>query len=187
MIWVNTFSEKLYNLPLLAKGYIDVQSENLKHKAKTLVLGIGNTLLSDEGIGIHVLHALQEDKQLNGDIEYVDGGTLSFTLAEPIQDCDQLIVVDASEIKQPPGGVQVYENEAMDHFVTTGNKKSVHEVGLADVLSITLLSGNLPKKRALVGIQPETLDWGEYPTPAVKQAIPVACQHIKELIEKWQN
>jgi len=159
----------------------------MQDKGKTLILGIGNTLLSDEGIGIHVLHALQEQEQLEGDIEYLDGGTLSFTLADPIQDCDQLIVVDASEIKQEPGGVDVYENEQMDHFITSGNKKSVHEVGLADVMSISLLSGNLPEKRALVGIQPELLDWGNEPTPAVKQAIPVACERIKELLLRWQN
>ena len=156
-------------------------------KGKTLILGIGNTLLSDEGIGIHVLRELQKQDQIDGDIEYLDGGTLSFTLADPIQACDQLVVVDASEIKKAPGGVAVYENEAMDHFITSGNKKSVHEVGLADVMSITLLSGNLPNKRALVGIQPELLDWGNDPTPPVQAAIPVACERIKELIQKWQN
>ena len=159
----------------------------MQNKGKTLILGIGNTLLSDEGIGIHVLHALQQENQLEGDIEYLDGGTLSFTLADPIQECDHLIVVDASEIKQPPGGVDVFENDQMDHFITSGNKKSVHEVGLADVMSITLLSGHLPEKRALVGIQPEVLDWGNEPTPAVREAIPVACQRIKELVQKWQN
>ena len=152
---------------------------------QTLVLGIGNTLLSDEGVGVHVINALSRQGQLHESVTLMDGGTLSFTLAEPIESCDQLIVVDASEIKTPPGEVRVFENEAMDAFITSGNKKSVHEVGLVDVMSIVMLSGNLPQKRALVGIQPEILDWGEQPTPAVQQAIPIACEQIKQLIEKW--
>ena len=154
---------------------------------KTLVLGIGNTLLSDEGIGIHVLRELQKNNQIQDNIEYLDGGTLSFTLATPIENCDQFIVIDASEIKSKPGAVKVFENDEMDTFITTGNKKSGHEVGLVDVMSIAMLTGNLPPKRALIGIQPDSLDWGNDPTELVKQAIPVACQHAQELITKWQS
>ena len=159
-------------------------------KPTTLVLGIGNTLLTDEGVGIHVIHQLQQDSTRdagNDDVEYLDGGTLSFTLAEPIESCAQLIVVDASEIKDKPGTVRVFENEAMDRFITTGNKKSVHEVGLADVMSMALLTGNLPARRALIGIQPDSLDWGSSPSESVSQAIPLACEKVKELIAKWRN
>lgn len=157
------------------------------HNKKTLVLGIGNTLLSDEGIGIHVLRELQQNHKIQGDINYLDGGTLSFTLASPIENCDQFIVIDASEIKSDPGVVKVFENNDMDTFITSGNKKSVHEVGLVDVMSIAMLNGNLPAKRALVGIQPDSLDWGNHPTESVQQAIPVACQQVRELLEKWQS
>ncbi len=154
---------------------------------KTLILGIGNTLLSDEGIGIHVLRELQKNNTIPGEIEYLDGGTLSFTLASPIENCDQFIVIDASEIKSAPGVVKVFENDEMDTFITSGNKKSVHEVGLVDVMSVAMLTGNLPAKRALIGIQPECLDWGNDPTSLVKLAIPIACQQAKELIIKWQS
>ena len=151
----------------------------------TLVLGIGNTLLTDEGVGVHVIQALNE-QPLSDDIECMDGGTLSFTLADPIQSCQQLIVIDASEISQPPGSIQVFENESMDHFITTGNKKSVHEVTLVDVMSIALLGGRLPSRRALIGIQPESIDWGDRPTDAVAAAIPEACQQVHTLIDRWQ-
>jgi len=161
-------------------------ADNQKNNKKTLVLGIGNTLLSDEGIGIHVLRELQNNSQSQDDIEYMDGGTLSFTLASPIENCNQFIVIDASEIKSNPGAVKVFENDEMDTFITSGNKKSVHEVGLVDVMSIALLAGNLPSKRALVGIQPDSLDWGPEPTHAVQQAIPEACQQIRDLLQRWQ-
>ncbi len=151
----------------------------------TLVMGIGNTLLSDEGIGIHVLNHLQQHNLLPPTIQYLDGGTLSFTLANPIEQCDQLVVIDASELKSPAGTIKTFEDDAMDTFITSGNKKSVHEVGLADVMSIAMLSGNLPAKRALVGIQPAKLDWGEHPTESVKNCIPKACESIQQLISKW--
>ena len=162
-------------------------STDTHHSHKTLVLGIGNTLLSDEGIGIHVLNQLIQDNDILGDIEYLDGGTLSFTLASPIEGADQFIVIDASEINQSAGSVAVYEDEAMDHFITSGNKKSVHEVGLVDVMSIAMLTGNLPSKRALIGIQPELIDWGHFPTDSVAQAIPEACNQVRQLIKRWQS
>ena len=74
---------------------------------KILVLGIGNTLLSDEGVGIHVLHALSAGEPLPDEVELLDGGTLSFTLAGPIQDADALIVVDAANINALPGSWQL--------------------------------------------------------------------------------
>ena len=176
------------------------QKTVLVNKHKILVLGIGNTLLTDEGVGIHVINHLQQDTSVDSSVhqvEYLDGGTLSFTLAEPIESCDQLIVVDASEIKDKPGSVRVFENEAMDRFITSGNKKSVHEVGLADVMSMALFvyfawdgqitGGNLPPKRALIGIQPDSLDWGSAPSEAVRLAIPLACEKVRELIARWHS
>jgi hydrogenase maturation protease len=155
-------------------------------KNKTLVLGIGNTLLSDEGVGVHVINQLILENAFSPNVFYMDGGTLSFTLAQSIESCDQLIVVDASEIKSTPGTVQVFENEAMDFFISNGNKKSVHEVGLVDVMSIAMLAGKLPARRALIGIQPDSLDWGEHPTAAVQQAIPLACEEVNRIIQRWQ-
>jgi hydrogenase maturation protease len=152
--------------------------------SRILVLGIGNTLLSDEGVGVRVIDHLSRD-ELPERVTCLDGGTLSFTLAGPIEDCDQLIVVDAAELSARPGSVQVFENEAMDDYVAKGGKRSVHEVGLADLLSIAALAGHLPARRALVGIQPELLDWGNDCTPAVAAAIPQACEHVHALITRW--
>ncbi len=155
-------------------------------KGKTLILGIGNSLLSDEGIGIHVLNALIGQDPFDATVEYLDGGTLSFTLADAIQSCDNLIVLDASELNREPGSVSVFENEAMDEFISSGNKKSPHEVSLVDVMSITLLTGHLPRRRALIGIQPGSIDWGDSPTPAVQKSIDDACAQVKRLVYLWQ-
>jgi hydrogenase maturation protease len=152
-----------------------------------LVLGIGNTLLSDEGVGIHVLHALSVGPTLPDGVELLDGGTLSFTLAGPIEDADALIVVDAANIGATPGTWRLLQGEAMDAFLLGNRKSTVHEVGLTDLRAIALLAGHWPKKRAMLAIQPQVVDWGEQPTPVVTAAIPAVAAAILDLVNAWQH
>ncbi|OOZ40484.1 peptidase M52 [Solemya pervernicosa gill symbiont] len=152
---------------------------------KTLVLGIGNTLLTDEGAGIHVLDYLREKLPEPDGVTYLDGGTLSFTLAGAVEDADNLIVIDAAQLKQQPGTVDCKVDGEMDAFLGSC-KRSVHEVGLLDLLDIARLTDTLPTRRALVAIQPDVIDWGEAPTDAVAAAIPQAAQHIMDLMAQWQ-
>jgi hydrogenase maturation protease len=153
---------------------------------KTLVLGIGNTLLRDEGAGIHAIRLLAEQTAGRPDIELMDGGTLSFSLAGAIEDADQLIVIDAAQLEDTPGATRVFEGEQMDAFVGSNRKRSVHEVGLIDLLMIARLADHLPQRRALIGIQPMEIDWGEYPSPPVAAALPEACIQALQLIEAWR-
>jgi hydrogenase maturation protease len=75
----------------------------------------------------------------------------------------------------------------MDAFLLGNRKSTVHEVGLTDLRAIAILAGHWPEKRAMVAIQPQIVDWGEKPTPAVAGAIPAACQAIRDLIEVWRH
>jgi hydrogenase maturation protease len=154
---------------------------------RTLVLGIGNTLLTDEGVGVHVLQALESELAHLSDITLLDGGTLSFSLAGPIEETDALIVVDAANIKSEPGAWTLLEGDAMDAFLMSNRKASVHEVGLTDLRTIAILAGHWPEKRAMLAIQPAVIDWGEHPTAAVAAAIPPACAAIHELIREWRH
>ena len=158
---------------------------------RTLILGIGNTLLTDEGVGIHALHALEaalalEQPPLDG-LTLLDGGTLSFTLAGPIEDAEALIVVDAANIKSAPGDWKLLEGEAMDAFLLGNRKSSVHEVGLTDLRAIAMLAGHWPQRRAMLAIKPQSMDWGERPTPAVAAAIPPVCDAILQLLRSWNH
>jgi hydrogenase maturation protease len=155
---------------------------------KILVLGIGNPLLSDEGAGIHVVRTLQSQSDLRSpDVEFLDGGTLSFTLAVPIQETDALIVVDAAQLGAKPGTTKVFEGADMDRFLLSARKASAHEVGLTDLMTIAALSDHWPERRALVAIQPENLDWGEEPTPAVANGVRDAAQKVESLIGAWRR
>lgn len=152
----------------------------------TLVLGIGNTLLSDEGVGVHVIHYLQQHHACLPETEYVDGGTLSFTLAGLIEQASNLIVIDAAQLHARAGTVRTFIGDEMDHFLSHNRKSSVHEVSLMDLLSIATLTEQLPPQRALIGIQPQVIDWGETPSAEVQAAIPQACAQAVSLIEAWQ-
>jgi len=158
---------------------------------RTLILGIGNTLLTDEGVGIHVLQALETalaaEQPPIPDITLLDGGTLSFTLAGPIEEAEMLIVVDAANIQGEPGDWKLLQGEAMDAFLLGNRKSTVHEVGLTDLRVIALLAGHWPERRALLAIQPQLVDWGELPTPAVAAAIPPVCDAILELLRSWNH
>ncbi len=153
---------------------------------RTLVLGLGNTLLADEGIGIHALNALQSLYPDFANVEFLDGGTLSFTLAGPIEDADQLIVIDAAQLYAEPGTVQVFVDDDMDRYLGSNNKRSVHEVGLIDLMIIARLTDRLPQRRALIGIQPRDIDWGDHPSEPVAAAIPKVCDLARDLIRSWQ-
>jgi hydrogenase maturation protease len=140
--------------------------------------------MTDEAVGAEVVRRFQAQAPTDPSLCCMDGGTLSFTLALPIGDCPRLIVVDAAAMGDPPGCVRVFEGEAMDRQLSA-NAKSVHEVSLADLLDIARLTETLPGQRALVGIEPAVVDWGDRLTPAVEAAIPRAIEAIHVLLARW--
>jgi len=152
---------------------------------KVLILGIGNTLLTDEGIGVHVVERMRQRMGDLPGVEYMDGGTLSFTLAEPIARADGLIVVDAARMDSPPGTLRVFHDDEMDRYLS-GNRASVHEVSLTDLLDIARLSESLPESRCLVGIEPESMEWGESPSDTVAPAIDLGIEEILSILTSWR-
>jgi hydrogenase maturation protease len=146
---------------------------------RTVVLGVGNTLLSDEGAGVHVVERLRGQWPDLAGVDFLDGGTLSFTLAGPM--------ADAAELGAPPGTLALYRDAEMDAYLGRGKRRSVHEVSLLDLLAIATLTEDLPSRRALIGIQPGAVDWGEAPTAEVAAAIPLACDMALDLIREWQR
>lgn len=148
---------------------------------KTLVIGIGNNLMTDDGAGVHVIEALQK-LDLPANVELMDGGTLGFTLLESVEGADRLIVVDAANLDAEPGTVQVFENEQMDIYLSRCKRSSVHEVNLMDVMSAAKFRGTMPPDYALVGIKPAEVDWGSEPTEAVARGISEAVSIISDMV-----
>lgn len=160
---------------------------DLAKDSRILVLGVGNTLRRDDGFGVHVVDALRsrsEEPALDT-IALRDGGTLGLALLPEIEAADALIVVDAAEIGADPGEVRSFEGAAMDAQLG-GRKRTVHEVAVAELLGSARLTGHFPSRAALIAVQPASTDWGLVPTAPVRSAIPLACDAVLALIERWR-
>ncbi|MGB5333068.1 MAG: hydrogenase maturation protease [Woeseiaceae bacterium] len=154
-------------------------------RAKSIaVVGIGNSLLTDDGAGIHTLERFAEDNT-NDDVFCLDGGTVGLALLDRLSDLDGLVALDAMKLGLRPGTVTVLEGEAMDTHLRNQHG-SVHEVGLSDLMDALRLRGDLPQKRALIGIEPEDMDWGTQPTVAVAAALPEAAERAHALVRNWR-
>lgn len=149
-----------------------------------LVLGIGNSLLTDDGVGVRAIEQLRAEAP-DAPLELVDGGTLNFTLLQYLEDARAVIVIDAADLKAAPGTVHLFEGDEMDRIVAGGRRNSVHEAGLADLMGIARLRDCLPERRALITVQPAHVGWGEALTPAVQRALPGVCEQARQLAERW--
>lgn len=155
----------------------------------TLVLGLGNVLLSDDGVGIHAVRALDEEKRrgrIGHRIALRDGGTIGLALLAEIEEFGSLVVIDAMEMGAAPGTVHTFQGADMDRQLS-GKKHTAHEVALADLIMAAQLAGVAPARRALVAIQPQSTAWGLAPGTAVAAAIPKACAAVEELLEEWNH
>ncbi|HET7789513.1 MAG TPA: HyaD/HybD family hydrogenase maturation endopeptidase [Gemmatimonadales bacterium] len=123
---------------------------------RTVVIGLGNPLMGDDGVGLVALERLRAEWELPPEVELVDGGTWGMNLLPVIEDADQLILVDAVDTKARPGTLLVVERERLPRYLAT--KISPHQVDLRDVLALAELRGTLPQDTVAVGLQPRSLE-----------------------------
>jgi hydrogenase maturation protease len=152
--------------------------------SSTLVLGVGNTLMSDDGVGVRLMERLRDERPELPGVTFLDAGTLSFVLLPQIQDCGSLLVLDAAQLGSGPGSFRHFEGTQMDDFLRTA-RCSVHEVGIRDLLDLARLTGTLPARRAFVGIQPAETGWGEALSAPVAAALPGAARLARGLLSSW--
>jgi hydrogenase maturation protease len=148
-----------------------------------LVLGFGNVLLGDDGAGVRVMERLRSEV----DADCVDGGTMSFTLLSFVEAAGSMLVIDAANIERPPGALALFEGVAMDAFLTSVRRRTVHEVGLIDLLDVARLLGCLPERRALLCLQPARIDWSTSLSEPVEQSLGPATTWAKTLLQQWQQ
>ena len=151
-----------------------------------LVLGLGNVLRSDDGVGVMWSGPLRPGPwSLAAGVEYVFAtATLGLALLPEIEAVQGLIVVDAARFGGAPGEVRVFEAAAMDEQLGVA-RGSAHEVALSDLMGAARLNDSLPNKRALVGVAPDSMGWGLEPTPAVAASVPAACAAVEEILTRW--
>jgi hydrogenase maturation protease len=155
-----------------------------------LVIGIGNILLRDEGVGVHIVTGLAreaEDGRLDvpAATRFVDGGTLGLDLLPMIQGASILVLVDAVDLRRPPGSVAVLRGDAIEG--TLAGHVSPHQVGIADLVAAARLLGVLPEAVSLVGVQPAEIEIGLDLTPAVDAAVPRAMAEVCRELVSWAD
>lgn len=140
-----------------------------KRDSRVIVLGMGNLLLQDEGVGIHVVRALQESPALPKDgLEVIDGGTSPDVLLG--LSGRKLIIVDAVKGGGEPGSVYRFTPEqiAVEGKMAT----SLHQLGLMDALILREQLRDRPQEVVIIGVEPGVIDWGLELSPAVREKLP---------------
>lgn len=137
---------------------------------RAVVLGIGNTILTDEAAGVRVVEALERDYKLPENVLAIDGGTSGMEMIEDLSDLDFLIVVDVVKTGAAPG--TVVKIDGADIPVFFRGKLSPHQIALPDVLASLELLGTMPSEIIVLGVEPISLELGMEMTATVAERIP---------------
>jgi hydrogenase maturation protease len=150
---------------------------------RILILGLGNILLKDEGLGVKVVRELQEEFTFSEEVELLDGGTGAFFLLPHLEKAERLIIVDAVKRGALPGTLTFEALESLPK--DTLERLSLHEISFPDLLKILELRGKKFEKIILAGIEPKNLDAGLELSEEVKRVIPELKKRIIALLKEW--
>jgi hydrogenase maturation protease len=151
--------------------------------AATLI-GLGNILMRDEGIGVHAVKAVQERFEVHPGLEIVDGGTAGLNLLPLMEGRDRVLLVDAVDFGQEPGFMGKLANEAIPALFGK-DKTSLHHVGLAEVLALARLLEILPREICLIGIQPQAIEPGLELTELLQEKLERLIARISAKLGEW--
>ena len=145
-----------------------------------LILGIGNILLRDEGVGVRVIETLQQQKTPDT-IDLVDGGTSGADLIDILADRRKVIIVDAVDAGKLPGTIIRFEEGDLENI--TNSAMSLHELGIAETLKMTAKLNCQPKEVIFFGIQPKDISPGLELSAEISEIIPIVAEKaLKEAL-----
>jgi hydrogenase maturation protease len=152
--------------------------------AETLVLGLGNILLSDEGVGVRVVERLLEQYDFPEGVRVMDGGTLGLDLLPYVEDASRLLVVDAVQARKPPGTLVRMVGDEIPIFLDA-SKVSPHQEGLQDLLAVAVLKDYLPDEVVFWGAQIESLGVGLELSASVAAQVDALAGKVLEELARW--
>jgi hydrogenase maturation protease len=152
-----------------------------KEKRRIMILGVGNLLLSDEGVGVHIARTLME-MDFPPQVRVVEGGTDGFGLMHILLEADRLILVDAIRGGGPPGSIYRFEIEDCPPFPDT-YKTSVHQISILEVINLSGLIGP-PPRTTIIGVEPKCLEMGMDLSPEIEAKIPRVIQLVHEEVAR---
>ncbi|HSR53426.1 MAG TPA: hydrogenase maturation protease [Acidobacteriota bacterium] len=149
------------------------------------VIGLGNSLMQDEGAGVHLLHELRRRYGDHPRIGFYDGGTKGLSLLPYMESCRRLLLIDAVEADAPGGSVHEFNRQQL----LSGRipvKLSVHDIALSDLLALLALRrGHSMADLRLIGVVPESLQLSTELSPTVRAALPEMRRRAEKLLNQW--
>ncbi len=148
------------------------------------LLGVGNILLQDEGLGVHAVNKIKDEYNFSPSINIIDGGTMGMELLSYMEGTDYLLVVDAIDGGEEPGFMYTFTHEDTDRYMS--DSISVHEVGVQDILRIRALQERPFSDVVIMGIQPQSLELGLEVTETIQAVLPLLEESILNQLRLWQ-
>lgn len=150
---------------------------------RKVVLGLGNILNRDEGLGVQALKLLDSQLGDHPEVELLDGGVLGLNLLMVVEDCSHLLILDAVDAKKPAGTVIELSKKEIPLY--TGIKLSQHQITFQEVLGLANVRGKLPEYLHLVGIQPADLSIGFGLSDSVESSLPQVTVRAQKVLADW--
>lgn len=148
-----------------------------------LVVGVGNPLMTDDGIGLAALARLRSEWELDSGVELVDGGMWALSLLPQVEDAAGLLLLDAIDGGGTPGSVIELESREIPLFL--GTRLSPHQMGVRDLLALCALRGTLPERTAALGIQPAVIALGTTLSPPAEAALDALLERVARRLSDW--
>jgi len=149
--------------------------------ARILVIGVGNLLLKDEGLGIHVVRELQK-KEFPPGVEAIEGGLTGISLIDFFQGSRKVVLIDAADMNLAPGTVVRFTPEEI-RSPSRNPKFSAHDLGLLEVLELAKALGQCPPEVVIIGVQPKEISWGTDLTPELRASLPRVLKAVLKEID----
>ncbi len=150
---------------------------------KFLVVGLGNILLRDEGVGVRAVEALRQNFEFSEQLTLLDGGTLGLDLLPYLEGMDKILFVDAVDLKKKPGNIAILEDGEIPSSLS--GAISFHQIGLADLLFSARFMGMNPSKVVLIGIQPQEIDTGLTLSQTIRENFETLLGKIVSRLSEW--
>lgn len=162
---------------------IDLHAIYDDYENSIVVLGVGNILLTDEGLGVHVVEALKANYTFTPQISLIDGGTMGMELLTYMRGMKKILLIDAVNGGEAPGTIYEFPHRELEQYFT--DHISVHEVGMQDILRIRAIQENPLEDAIVIGVEPESLDVGFEPSAPVQKALPEVKDRVLRVLREW--
>jgi hydrogenase maturation protease len=157
---------------------------NVLASSRTVVVGAGNLVRTDDGLGVHAIRYLQRDSRVPGGVALIDGGTFGIELLAFLHDSSHLLLLDAINVGKDPGTIIRLAGDDLQGFPCGA---SVHQLGVADLLATLPLVSEIPREIVLLGVQPASTDWGTELSPSVQASLGALVDAAVEQLLLWSQ